>query len=89
VPVIALMSCSGSRQVVVHAQAPAGLDAIIRRAKILVGMDMSAPPFAYVDQKRQPAGSEVEVANLLAKDLGVALEIVPTSPIWSPDGSTS
>jgi len=74
-----LMLCSGSRLVVVQAQAPLGLDTIIRRGKILVGMDMSAPPFAYVDQKRQPAGSEVEVANLLAKDLGVALEIVPTS----------
>lgn len=65
------------------AQQPAaaqnGLDEIIKRGKILVGMDMAAPPFAYQDEKQQPAGSEVEVARLLAKDLGVELEIVPTT----------
>ena len=55
------------------------LDEIIKRGKILVGMDLAAPPFAYQDDKQQPAGSEVEVAKLLAKGLGVELEIVPTS----------
>jgi polar amino acid transport system substrate-binding protein len=55
------------------------LDEIMKRGKILVGMDLAAPPFAYQDDKQQPAGSEVEVAKLLAKDLGVELEIVPTS----------
>ncbi|MCO5092919.1 transporter substrate-binding domain-containing protein [Bosea sp. (in: a-proteobacteria)] len=62
------------------AQAPGGtLDAILKRGKVLIGMDMSAPPFAYQDEKQQPAGSEVETARLIAKDLGVELEIVPTS----------
>ena len=55
------------------------LDTILKRGKVLVGMDMSAPPFAYQDEQQQPAGSEVETARLLAKDLGVELEIVPTS----------
>jgi len=55
------------------------LDEIIKRGKILVGMDLAAPPFAYQDEKQQPAGSEVEVAKMLAKDLGVELEIVQTS----------
>lgn len=55
------------------------LDTILKRGKVLVGMDMSAPPFAYQDEKQQPAGSEVETARLIAKDLGVELEIVPTS----------
>ena len=49
------------------------LDDILKRGKVLVGMDMSAPPFAYQDENQQPAGSEVEVAKLIAKDLGVAL----------------
>src|SRR6476620_765759 len=62
------------------AQAPENtLDTIIKRGKVLIGMDMSAPPFAYQDEKQQPAGSEVETARLIAKDLGVELEIVPTS----------
>jgi polar amino acid transport system substrate-binding protein len=55
------------------------LDTILKRGKVLIGMDMSAPPFAYQDEKQQPAGSEVETARLIAKDLGVELEIVPTS----------
>jgi polar amino acid transport system substrate-binding protein len=41
-------------------------------------MDLSAPPFAYQDEKQEPAGSEVDTAKLVAKDLGVELEIVPT-----------
>ena len=53
-----------------------GLDAIIKRGKVIVGIDMSVPPFSFQDEKQQPAGSEVETAQLLAKDLGVELEIV-------------
>lgn len=55
------------------------LDTILKRGKVLIGMDMSAPPFAYTDEKQQPAGSEVETARMIAKDLGVELEIVPTA----------
>jgi polar amino acid transport system substrate-binding protein len=55
------------------------IDTILKRGKVLIGMDMSAPPFAYQDENQNPAGSEVETAKLLAKDLGVELEIVPTS----------
>ena len=44
------------------AQAPS--TTILKRGKVLVGMDMSAPPFAYQDEKQQPAGSEVETARL-------------------------
>ena len=59
--------------------AQSSLDEIVKRKTIRIGMDMAAPPFAFTDEKQQPAGSEVETANLLAKDLGVELEIVPTS----------
>ena len=54
------------------------LDKILSEGKVRIGMDLSAPPFAYQDQNQQPAGSEVETAQLVAKDLGVELEIVPT-----------
>jgi polar amino acid transport system substrate-binding protein len=56
-----------------------GLDAILKRGKVLIGIDMSVPPFSFQDEKQQPAGSEVETAQLLAKDLGVELEIVPVT----------
>jgi polar amino acid transport system substrate-binding protein len=53
-----------------------GLDTIVKRGKLIVGIDMSVPPFSFQDEKQQPAGSEVETAQLMAKDLGVELEIV-------------
>ncbi|MBI3711303.1 MAG: transporter substrate-binding domain-containing protein [Proteobacteria bacterium] len=55
------------------------LDAILKRGKIMVGIDLAVPPFGLQDEKQQPAGSEVETAQLLAKDLGVELEIVQTT----------
>ncbi len=60
--------------------APAGanqLDEIITRGKVLVGIDVGAPPFGYLDTKRNPTGADVETARLLAGALGVELEIVP------------
>ncbi len=47
--------------------------------KIRVGIDLGAPFYGYIDDKMQPAGSDVEAARLLAKDLGVELEIVQTT----------
>ncbi|GLS12819.1 MULTISPECIES: transporter substrate-binding domain-containing protein [Hydrogenophaga] len=47
--------------------------------KIRIGIDLSAPFYGYVDDKVQPAGSDVDAAKLLAKDLGVELEIVNTT----------
>ena len=58
------------------AAAQNALDTIVKRGKILVGIDLAVPPFGMQDEKFQPTGSEVETAQLLAKDLGVELEIV-------------
>jgi polar amino acid transport system substrate-binding protein len=55
------------------------LDAILKAGKIRIGIDMNIPPFGFADENQQPAGSEVETARLLAHDLGVELEIVPTT----------
>lgn len=55
------------------------LDTIIKRGKILIAVDMGSPPYAMTNQQMQPEGSDVETAQLLAKDLGVELEIVPTT----------
>ncbi len=63
-----------------QAQAPAsGLDAILKRGKVLVAIDMGSPPYAMTDTQMKPQGADVEAAELLAKDLGVPLEIVPTT----------
>lgn len=50
-------------------------DAIIERGKIIVGTSLSTPPYGMTDASMQPSGFDVAVANLIARDLGVELEI--------------
>jgi polar amino acid transport system substrate-binding protein len=53
------------------------LDEIQKRGVIKVGMYLQYPPTEFRDSKtREPKGLEVDIANLLAKDLGVKIEIV-------------
>lgn len=49
------------------------------RGKLLVAIDLGAPPYGTVDASMEPTGSDVEAARLLAADLGVKLEIVPAT----------
>ena len=56
-----------------------GLDAILNRSKVLIGVDTGTPPFGVINQDQQPDGADIEVARLVAKDLGVALEMVPVT----------
>lgn len=52
----------------------------VRAAKKLrVAIDLGSPPFGMNDASMNPTGSDVETARLLAKDLGVELEIVQTT----------
>lgn len=55
------------------------LDDIIARKKVLIGVDLSVPPFGITNAEMQPDGLDVDVAKLLAKDLGVELELVPVT----------
>src|SRR4030095_277761 len=55
------------------------LDEIKKAGKIRVAIDTAIPPFGMTDDKMQPTGSDVAPAKLLAKDLGVQLEIVTTT----------
>ena len=55
------------------------LDDIRKAGKIRIAIDLAIPPFGMTDDKMQPAGSDVDLARLLAKDLGVELEIVTTT----------
>jgi polar amino acid transport system substrate-binding protein len=47
--------------------------------KVRVGMSTGTPPFNYLDASNQIVGSEVDTARLLARSLGVKLEIVRIS----------
>jgi polar amino acid transport system substrate-binding protein len=55
------------------------LDDIKKAGKVRIAIDTAIPPFGMTDDKMQPAGSDVDTAQLLAKDLGVQLEIVTTT----------
>src|SRR4051794_26331580 len=55
------------------------LDTIKQRKKILVAVDIGVPPFGMIDGQAKQSGSDIENAQLLAKDLGVELEVVPVT----------
>ena len=55
------------------------LDTIMAAKKLRVAIDMAVPPYSMKDDKLKLIGSDVETAELLAKDLGLALEVVPTT----------
>ena len=51
----------------------------ILAAKLRVAIDLGVPPYGMKDAALKSTGSDVETARLLAQDLGVELEIVPTT----------
>src|SRR3982074_2150850 len=55
------------------------LDDIKKAGKIRIAIDLAIPPFGMTDDKMQPTGSDVDLARLLAKDMGADLEIVTTT----------
>jgi len=54
-------------------------DEIKARGKLMVGVLTDYPPFGGTDANQQPAGYDADVAALLAKSLGVKLELVPVT----------
>ncbi|MFD1628068.1 transporter substrate-binding domain-containing protein [Azospirillum griseum] len=52
------------------------LDDVMKAKKIRVAVAMGIPLFAFVDKNLKATGSDVETARLLAKDMGVELELV-------------
>ena len=65
-----------------HATAPARadvLDDLMKAKKIRISTDVAIPPAGMVDAQMRPIGSDVETAQLLAKDWGLELEIIPTT----------
>jgi polar amino acid transport system substrate-binding protein len=49
------------------------------RGKLMVGVLTDYPPFGGTDAQQKPAGYDADVAKLLAKSLGVTLELVPVT----------
>ncbi|TKT69609.1 transporter substrate-binding domain-containing protein [Aquamicrobium sp. LC103] len=52
------------------------LQDILGAGKVRVGVLLDVPPWGFTDDAGQPTGLDVEVANLIASELGVELELV-------------
>ncbi|EPM0023654.1 transporter substrate-binding domain-containing protein [Citrobacter farmeri] len=55
------------------------LEEIQKRGEIRVATDLSIPPSGMLDAAMKPVGSDVETAELLAKDWGVKLKFIETT----------
>src|SRR3954470_3280063 len=55
------------------------LDDITQAKKIRISTDLAIPPSGMMDSSMKPTGSDVETAQLLAKDWGLELEFVQTT----------
>jgi len=53
---------------------------IVARGTVRIGVLTGAPPYGTVDERGNPAGYDVDVANLVATYLGVRAELVPLTP---------
>jgi polar amino acid transport system substrate-binding protein len=62
-----------------NAASAATPDEIKARGKFLVGVLTDYPPFGGTDANQKPAGYDADVAVLMAKSLGVPLELVPVT----------
>ena len=74
-----LMLIAGIAALTASAVHAGALDTIKQTKKLRVGIDLAIPPYGMVDDKLQPAGVDVDVARLLAADLGATMEIVSTT----------
>ncbi len=52
------------------------VDEIIKRGKVVIAIDTTVPPYGMLDANNQPAGVDVDVANLIGKNLKVPVEFV-------------
>lgn len=57
------------------ARAESTLDTVTKRGTLIVGISLGTPPFGITNDKMEPDGYDVGLAKLLARDLGVKLQI--------------
>ena len=54
------------------------LDKVLDSGKLTVGVFSDSPPNGFLDEKNEYTGSDIDVAKLMAKTLGVKVEFVST-----------
>ncbi len=59
--------------------APDKLQQVLSAGKVRVADCLSFAPFGFMDEQGKPAGYDVDIATVMAKQLGVTLEMVDTT----------
>ena len=75
----AALACSTLLAAWAPSAAAQTVDEIKKKGSITVGMLVDFPPYGTVDASNSPDGYDADVAKLLAKDLGVKLNLVPVT----------
>lgn len=60
-----------------HAQS--ALDDIVARKQINIAIPTDFPPYGFVGTDLKPQGLDIDMANLIAARLGVAIELIPVT----------
>jgi polar amino acid transport system substrate-binding protein len=60
-----------------HAQS--ALDDIVARKQINIAIPTDFPPYGFVGTDLKPQGLDIDMANLIAAKLGVAIELIPVT----------
>src|SRR3546814_18027465 len=76
---IAVLAMTGASLMLASTAQADALKDIQKRGTIVVGVDIGAPPSGMVDGDAKQTGFDIDSAKLLAKDLGVKLEVVPVT----------
>ena len=79
---LGMLGAAGAFGAVLGATRPAAaqsIDDVLTKKKLQVGMLVDFPPFGLTDSKGQPDGYDADVAKLMAKYMGVELELVPVT----------
>jgi polar amino acid transport system substrate-binding protein len=70
---IAVLACAATA-----ASAQNLLDDIIKRGVINIGVGLGTPPYGLTNEKMEPDGYDVSLGKLIARDLGVKVNLVDT-----------
>ncbi len=77
--VITLTALAALFQTAHPVQAQDALAAIVKAGVIRVAVPQDFPPFGSVSSDMKPVGYDIDMANLIAKALGVKAEIIPVA----------
>lgn len=79
-PALRLLACVLLAATVVGVASAQTLNQIEKKGEVTIGVVTGVPPFGSIDASGKTVGYDVDVANLVAKDLGVKAKIVPLTP---------